>query len=113
MWQGRDKDHTILEVDAIEKSGVMFQLNGWPPLDSHAYGSIIDDLEKSGVSNAKNPDIFGCEKGSRKNTADGLQKREKQKEKRGQVSHSYILLPHLTVRPPQKVEIRRQQCRAV
>lgn len=46
MWQGRDKDNMLLETDAIEKSEVLFQLNGWPTLDQQAYISIIDDLEK-------------------------------------------------------------------
>ena len=46
MWQGRDKDNTLSETDAVEKSGVMFQLNGWPALERNAYNSIIDDLVK-------------------------------------------------------------------
>jgi hypothetical protein len=46
MWQGRDKDNRLFEADAIQKSGLIFQLNGWPALEQRAYETIIADLER-------------------------------------------------------------------
>jgi hypothetical protein len=58
MWQGRGKDNTLSEADAIEKSGVMFQLNGWLPLDRNGYVAILNDLEKLQCIERKEPEVI-------------------------------------------------------
>jgi len=46
MWQGRNNENKLTETDAFQKSGLMFQLNGWPALAQQQFDSIIEDLEQ-------------------------------------------------------------------
>ena len=46
MWQARNNENKLTETDAFQKSGLMFQLNGWPALAQQQFDSIIEDLEQ-------------------------------------------------------------------
>jgi hypothetical protein len=46
MWQGRDTQNHIENSQAFEKSGVLFGVYQWPPLDNHAFESILAELER-------------------------------------------------------------------
>lgn len=46
MWQGRNYENKLSEADAFQKSGLMFQLNGWPPLAQQQFDSITEDLQQ-------------------------------------------------------------------
>lgn len=44
MWQGRDTHNRISETDAQEKTGLLFQLYQWPPMELNVFSSILRDL---------------------------------------------------------------------
>jgi hypothetical protein len=45
MWNGRNSNNELTEVDAFEKSAVVFKLNNWPMLAKPTFETIIADLE--------------------------------------------------------------------